>query len=81
MGGEVGVLSEAGTPPPASGTGPTTTAPAPSPASIAGRLLLYVGLSALLAAALVGRTVFRGEPPGGNALLAAGWKSLRLRGS
>ena len=60
------------TPPPASTTGPTTTAPTPSPASIAGRLLLYVGLSVLLVSALVGRTVFRGEPPGGNALLAGG---------
>jgi copper transport protein len=61
------------TPPTTTGAGPKSVAPAPTATSVLGRLLLYLGLSLLLATAVVGRTVFRGAPPALNALLAGGW--------
>jgi copper transport protein len=62
-----------GTTPPATSAGGQSVAPTPTAAAVSGRLLLYLGLSVLLATAVVGSTVFRGAPPDANALLAGGW--------
>jgi copper transport protein len=45
------------------------TTPGPSPLEVAGKALLYAGLALLLAAGALGPTVFRGDVPGGRALL------------
>jgi copper transport protein len=62
-----------GATPPATSGGGQSVAPTPSAAAVLGRLLLYLGLSVLLATAVVGSTVFRGAPPAAKAVLAGGW--------
>ena len=48
---------------------PATMTPAPSPAAVAGRALLYAGIAILIAAALVGRLAFGGAVPARRPLL------------
>jgi copper transport protein len=48
---------------------PEAMTPAPSPAAVVGRALLYAGVAVLIAAALVGRLAFRGAVPARRPLL------------
>ncbi|HJV04781.1 MAG TPA: copper resistance protein CopC [Actinomycetota bacterium] len=52
---------------------PAVETPDPSPLEMAGRLILFVGLAALVGAAWVGAVAFREIPPGVRRLAGAAW--------
>ena len=52
---------------------PTVSSPSPSPVSVVGKTLFYIGLSLLFAAGVVGLAAFGGRVPARRAVLLGGW--------
>ena len=64
--------------PNASPSGGTVSSPSPSVASVAGKMLLYIGLVVLFAAGATALAAFGGHVPARRAVLGAGWGAAAI---